>query len=74
MSQNIEEVILEIQDQWMNINGVVGIGPSIINSEDVILVFVSKITPEITKNIPSVYKEFPVKIIKSGIIYSEKTQ
>lgn len=70
MSQSINEIILEIQDQWMNINDVVGIGEGIVAGKACILVFVSAITPEIKKNIPSVYKGFPVNIIYSGIIYS----
>lgn len=70
-SQNINEIIGEIQEQWMNINGVVGIGQVLVDSKDSILVFVSSITPEITKNIPSLYKGFPVKIMNVGIIYSQ---
>lgn len=71
LSQNINEVIGEIQEQWMNINGVVGIGQGLVDSKDSILVLVSTITPEIKKNIPSLYKGFPVKIMNVGIIHSQ---
>jgi len=70
MTQYISDIIMEIQDQWMDINGVTGIGEGEINGEDCILVFVSVITPEVKKTIPRVYKGFPVNIIYSGIIFS----
>lgn len=64
MGLSIEEVISEIKDQWMNINGVDGILPG----EDRILVHVKTITPEIQKNIPSDFKGFPVEVIEGGDI------
>lgn len=69
--QNINETIAEIQDQWMNINGVVGIGQGLLDSKDSILVFVSTITPEIINNIPLSYEGFPVRIMEVGVIYSQ---
>lgn len=69
--KNINETIAEIQDQWMNINGVVGIGQGLLDSKDSILVFVSTITPEIINNIPLSYKGFPVRIMEVGVIYSQ---
>lgn len=70
MAHSINDIILEIQDQWMNIDGVIGIGDGIIAGKDCILVFVSVITPDIRKNIPSVYKGFTVNIVYSGAIFS----
>ena len=70
MTQSINDIILEIQEKWMNINGVSGIGDGQTSGKDCILVFVSVVTPEIKKNIPSVYKGFPVNIIYSGAIFT----
>jgi hypothetical protein len=70
-SQNINETIAEIQDQWMDINGVVGIGQGLVDSKDSILVFVSIVTPEVINNIPVSYKGFPVRIMNVGVIYSQ---
>ena len=72
MDLKIEEVIAEIMDEWMNINGVEGIGQGKIDDKDCILVFISMKTPEIEKSIPSEFKGFPVKLIESGTIYAEK--
>jgi len=71
MSQYITDIMLEIQDQWMSIDGVTGIGEGEIDGDDCILVFVSVITPQVKKTIPRVYKGFPVKIIYSGVIYTQ---
>ncbi|MBE9541092.1 MAG: hypothetical protein IMF01_02140 [Proteobacteria bacterium] len=72
MGLSIEEVISEIQDQWMDIDGVEGIGQGKTNDKDCIVVFVSLKTPEIKKSIPSTFKEFAVKIIESGALYAEE--
>ena len=70
MTQSISDIILEIQEKWMNIKGVSGVGDGQISGKDCILIFVNTITPEIKKNIPSVYKGFPVNIIYSGDIFT----
>jgi len=72
MGLSIEEVISEIQDQWMDIDGVEGIGQGKTNDKDCIVVFVSLKTSEIEKSIPSKIKEFAVKIIESGALYAEE--
>lgn len=70
MPQYINDIILEIQDKWMNINGVTGIGEGETDGKACILVFAREITPQIRKSIPPFYKGFPVNIIYSGVIFS----
>jgi len=74
MRLSIEEVISEIKDQWMGIDGVEGVGQGKINDKDCIMVFVSAKTPEIEKTIPLKFKGFTVKIVESGIIDAQKTK
>jgi len=64
MGLSVEEVISEIKDRWMEIDGVNGVMPG----EDCILVHVKMKTPEIQKIIPSEFKGFPVKFIEGGEI------
>ncbi len=72
MGSTIEDVIFNIRDEWLNINGIVGVGQGKEDDKDCILVFVSMKTREIEKAIPSEFKGYPVKIIDSGIIRAEK--
>jgi len=74
MKLSIEEVMSEIRDQWMEINGVEGIGQGKVDNKDCILVFVRKKTPEIEKAIPPQVKGFAVQVRESGIIDAEKPQ
>lgn len=72
MRSSIEEVMSEIRDQWMEINGVEGIGQGKVDGKDCILVFVRAKTPEIEKAIPQEFKSFTVQVKESGIIHPEK--
>jgi hypothetical protein len=72
MGLSIEEAISEVRDQWMNIDWVEGIGQGKTNDKDCIVVFVSVKTPGIEKSIPPKFKEFSVKIIESGPLYTEE--
>jgi hypothetical protein len=74
MELSIEEVVSEIRDQWMDINGVEGIGQGKVDDKDCILVFVSTKTQDIEKTIPSKFQNFPVKVMESGVIHIEKPQ
>ncbi len=74
MELSIEEVISEISDQWMEINGVEGIGQGKVNDKDCILVFVRAKTPEIEKAIPGEFKGFTVQVRESGVIHAQKPQ
>ena len=74
MGLSVEEAISEIRDQWMDIDGVEGIGQGKVDEQDAVLVFVRAKTPEIEKTIPPEYKGFTVKIIESGVIYAGKPQ
>lgn len=66
MGLNIEEVISEISDEWMTIDGVRGVGQGKTDEKDSISVYVIKKTPEIEKALPSEYKGFAVEIIEIG--------
>ncbi|MCK4819718.1 hypothetical protein KA005_28385 [bacterium] len=66
MELKIEEVISEISDQWMKINGVKGIGKGKIDDKDCISVFVKTKTSEIEKAIPRKYKGFVIDFIETG--------
>jgi len=72
MKLSIEEVISEIRDQWMDINGVEGIGQGKVDDKDSILVFVNTKTPEIEKAIPPEFKGFTVRVEESGTIRPQK--
>ena len=74
MELSIEEVVSEISDQWMEINGVEGIGQGKVNDKDCILVFVRAKTPEIEKAIPPQFKGFTVQVRESGAIHADKTE
>jgi hypothetical protein len=71
MKQKIEEALAEIQDQWMKVEGVEGVGKGKTNGEDCIIVFISMETPEIKKTIPSSFKGYKVKTVKSGGITAQ---
>jgi len=58
--------------QWMDLEGVVGIGQGKTDEKDCILVFVAVKTPEIEKAIPPEYGGYPVRIEETGIISAEK--
>jgi hypothetical protein len=66
MTLSIEEIISEIRDQWMNIDGVEGVSQSKIDDKDCILVLVREKTPEIEKSIPAEFKGFTVRVMDIG--------
>ena len=68
MDVNIDEIISEIQDRWLDIEGVDGVWPGKQNDKDCIEVHVRIRTPNIEKKIPAKYKGFPVNIIEGGPI------
>lgn len=70
MGLTIEDVMADIMDQWLNIDGVEGVGQGKVDGKDCIWVFASNITPDIEK-IPSELKGFSVKVMVSGIIRAE---
>ena len=72
MGLKIEEVVREIRDQWMDIEGVAGIGQSKIDDQDCIVVGFHTKTQEIEKNIPSEYKGFKVKVEDWGYIFAQE--
>jgi hypothetical protein len=71
MGLTIEDVIADISDKWLNIDGVEGVGQGKVDDKDCIWVFASNITPEIENTIPSELKGFSVKVMESGIIRAE---
>ena len=72
MRLSSEEVMLEIRDQWIDINGVQGIGQGKVDDKDCILVFVRTKRPEIEKAIPPEFKGLTVRVRESGVIYADK--
>jgi hypothetical protein len=64
----IEEVISEITDQWMAIEGVNGIAEGKDDDKECVLVFVSEKTQKIKETIPLKLKGFPVKVMEIGNI------
>ncbi len=65
---NIEEVISDITDLWMALDGVTGVAQGKINDKDCIEVFVSVKTRDIEETVPSEFKGFPVRIREVGDI------
>ncbi len=62
---DIKQVIEEISDDWLNIEGVEGVGQGMENDEDCILVMISSKTKEINEKIPSKYKGFQIHFIET---------
>jgi hypothetical protein len=70
-NSKIEEVISEITDQWMAIEGVNGIAEGKDDDKECILVFVSEKTQTIKETIPLKLKGFPVKVMEIGNIAAQ---
>ncbi|MBE0479119.1 hypothetical protein IBX65_08415 [Candidatus Aerophobetes bacterium] len=68
MSVRIEEVISSIQDKWMKMEGVEGIGQGKIDDKDCIMVFVSRSAQEMKQKIPEKLEGFVVRVEETGII------
>ena len=66
MGTNIEDVIEEISSQWMELDGVEGIGQGKDNDKDCIMVFVSRNPDEFRGSIPGRFKGYTVKFMESG--------
>lgn len=71
---NIEEVISEITDQWMAIDGVNGIAKGKADNKECVLVFISEKTQKIKETIPLKLKGFPVKVMEIGDIDAQEPQ
>ncbi|TKJ37472.1 MAG: hypothetical protein CEE38_08210 [Planctomycetes bacterium B3_Pla] len=69
---DIEEVISEIADRWMAIDGVNGIAKGKEGDKDCILVFVSKNTRKIEETTPRQFKGFPVRVMEVGNIGAQE--
>ena len=70
----IEEVVSEISDQWMAIDGVSGVGQGKIGDKDCVEVFVTTKTRKIENAIPSEFKGFPVILREVGYIGIQEQQ
>ena len=64
----IEEVVSEVTEQWMAIEGVSGVGQGRIGDKDCIEVLVTTKTRKIEDAIPFEFKGFPVKVREVGDI------
>lgn len=72
MAKELEQVISEIQDAWMAIDGVIGVGSTIIDDEPAIMVIVNAITPTIKEGIPSQYGGYKVGVLEGGDISAQR--
>ena len=69
---NIEDVISQITDQWMAVEGVNGIAQGKADGRDCVLVFVDKKTQVIEESIPLEWMGFPVKVMEVGDIDAQQ--
>lgn len=69
---NIEEVLPEITDRWMALDGVSGVAQGKIGNKDCIEVLVSAKTQQIRENIPQEFKGFPVRVREVGDIAAQE--
>jgi len=66
MRQSIEEVLDKHEAELMKIENVTGVGISEIDGEQVIVVYVTKLTPEIEQKIPKEIEGWKVVIEEVG--------
>ena len=71
---DIEEVISDITDLWMGLDGVIGVGQGKMRDKDCIEVFVTAKTKDIAETIPSEFKGFPVRVREVGDIGIQEQQ
>jgi hypothetical protein len=74
MKTSIEKALQEITNEWLNIEGVNGVGQGKTGKEDCIIVTLDAKTPEIEKKIPKEYKGFSVKLLVTGPIFAETSK
>ncbi|MBM7622521.1 hypothetical protein [Sporohalobacter salinus] len=72
MKEKIERVISKLNNQWLDIEGVEGIGQSKIDNKDYIVVFINQETKEIENNIPKSFEGIPIRLFNSGKIIAEE--
>lgn len=63
---DFRKVLEEAQETWMDIEGVVSVAQGKKDRQDCIDVYIALNTDAVKKQIPKVYKSFPVVIRKSG--------
>lgn len=71
MSRSIEKIVSEASEKWIEIPGVTGVGISMEEGSDIILVMVEADTIKIRQKIPQEYKGIKVKIQETGVISAE---
>jgi hypothetical protein len=71
MSRSIEKIVSEASEKWIEIPGVTGVGISMEEGSDIILVMVEADTIKIRQKIPQEYKGIMVKIQETGVISAE---
>lgn len=70
----IEEVLLEVTNDWMALEGVNGVAQGKVNEVDCIEVLVSKKTLEMEDRIPREFKGFTVRVREVGDISIQEEQ
>jgi hypothetical protein len=68
----IENVLLEVTDRWLALDGVNGVAQGKIGDKDCIEVLVSAKTPEIEQVIPGEFRGFPVRVREIGDITAQE--
>ena len=66
MTDSFENVLSEVQEKWMDIEGVQAVGQGVKEDRDCIDVLVIEDNPALRKLIPKEYKGIPVVIRESG--------
>jgi len=71
MRRSIGKIVSEASEKWIEIPGVTGVGISMEDGSDIILVMVEADTIEIRQKIPQEYKGIKVQIQETGVISAE---
>lgn len=66
MTQSFQDVLEEVQQKWMDLEGVEAVGQGRTDGRDCIVVYLSAKSAAVDREIPSEYKTVPVDIRESG--------
>lgn len=66
MTQHFQSILEEVQQKWMDLEGVEAVGQGRVDGQDCIVVYLSTRNPVADQEIPAEYKTVPVQIRESG--------